>query len=275
MYYLLAVGMAFFLAWIFYENANPIKDKYEIIANFSERIDKLTILHISDLHNYCFGHKQEKLLKLVAKDYDYVFITGDLIDRRYPNIDIAMDLIEGLKAKGQKIIFIKGNHEKGSDKYSQLEERLRKNAVNILNDSSFLHEDIRILGMEDPAEYRTLRTRTGKDEKEDMDTRLSKLLAGTDESYKILLSHRPELFDLYVKHGLDLVFSGHAHGGQMRIFSRGLFAPDQGFFAKYAGGIFTMGKTTMVNSRGLGSNFPFVKRIFNRPHITEVVISKK
>jgi predicted MPP superfamily phosphohydrolase len=92
-------------------------------------------------------------------------------------------------------------------------------------------------------------------------------LLDEEDGYTILLSHRPELFEVYAQHTVDLVFSGHAHGGQFRIpFVGGLIAPNQGLFPKYDAGIYEEGSTTMVVSRGIGNSIvPF--RINNRPEI--------
>jgi predicted MPP superfamily phosphohydrolase len=89
----------------------------------------------------------------------------------------------------------------------------------------------------------------------------------SEEEFTLLLSHRPEMFDTYVEKDVDLVFSGHAHGGQFRIpFVGGVFAPNQGLFPKYDSGIYSEGNTTMVVSRGIGNSaFPF--RINNRPEV--------
>ena len=88
--------------------------------------------------------------------------------------------------------------------------------------------------------------------------------------YTILLSHRPELFDVYEKEKIDLVFVGHAHGGQFRFpFIGGLYSPNQGVLPKYSAGIHKKNGTTMIVNRGIGnSGFPF--RINNRPEITVV-----
>jgi predicted MPP superfamily phosphohydrolase len=92
------------------------------------------------------------------------------------------------------------------------------------------------------------------------------------KNFKILLSHRPELFDLYSENSMDLVFTGHAHGGQIRIpFIGGLIAPDQGIFPKYSSGSYSKDSTTMFVSRGLGNSI-FPVRIFNRPEIVVVTL---
>lgn len=85
--------------------------------------------------------------------------------------------------------------------------------------------------------------------------------------FTILLSHRPELFESYVDGNIDLVLSGHAHGGQFRLpFVGGVLVPNQGFFPKYDAGLFTEGMTTMIISRGIGNSaFPF--RFNNRPEV--------
>ncbi len=97
----------------------------------------------------------------------------------------------------------------------------------------------------------------------------------SNDNFQILLSHRPELFDLYVEHNIDLVFSGHAHGGQFRLpFIGGLVAPDQGVFPQYTSGSYNKNQTTMYVSRGLGNSIIPI-RIFNRPEIVLVKLKSQ
>lgn len=97
-------------------------------------------------------------------------------------------------------------------------------------------------------------------------TKLKNMLE-QESSYSILLSHRPELFETYVACGVDLILSGHAHGGQFRLpFVGGLIAPDQGLFPKYDAGLYTDGNTNMIVSRGLGNSIIPI-RFNNRPEI--------
>jgi predicted MPP superfamily phosphohydrolase len=92
------------------------------------------------------------------------------------------------------------------------------------------------------------------------------------EAFTVLLAHRPELIDLYAEYGFDLVVSGHAHGGQVRVpgFMNGLFAPNQGFLPKYAGGLYEVNGTIMIVSRGLARESTRLPRIFNRPELVVV-----
>lgn len=93
-----------------------------------------------------------------------------------------------------------------------------------------------------------------------------------DSVFKILLSHRPELFDIYKAYNMDMVFSGHAHGGQLRIpFLGGLIAPNQGFFPKYSSGLYEDENTTMFVSRGLGNSIIPI-RLGNRPQLIKVIL---
>ena len=93
--------------------------------------------------------------------------------------------------------------------------------------------------------------------------------------YTILLSHRPELIDTYTEENFDLVLSGHAHGGQIRIpFLGGLVAPNQGFLPKYTSGIYEKNDTKMIVSRGIGNSIiPF--RINNRPELVVINLQNK
>ena len=101
-------------------------------------------------------------------------------------------------------------------------------------------------------------------------------LAPLDEFFKtdapkVLLCHHPEYYEPYLKDkDVDLIVAGHAHGGQWRIFGRGVFAPGQGLFPKYTSGVHD---NTLVISRGLkrGRRIP---RIFNPPEIVKIVINK-
>ncbi len=129
---------------------------------------------------------------------------------------------------------------------------------------------IELLGVKDP-DFLTFDYMDGTNTEE-----LSEQLRKWDanDGFKILLSHRPELFDLYCESNIDLIFTGHAHGGQFRIpFLGGLVAPDQGLFPKYTSGYYTKNASTMFVSRGLGNSVIPI-RIFNRPEIVVVTLKK-
>ncbi|MDO4604508.1 MAG: metallophosphoesterase [Helcococcus sp.] len=269
MEYLIALGIIglIFIVYILYDNKRVKLTKYIIEKNLKSDIKQLNILQISDLHNQRFGKNQYKITDLINKNYDFIFITGDLIDRRNTNIDIAMELVNALNGN---IYFVQGNHEKGSYKYRELEDKLKEKGIVILNNSKVAFDNIEIVGIQDPNEYININKKVQKDERKEMIENLEKF--ENHNKFQLLLSHRPEFIDLYEKYGYDVVFSGHAHGGHARIFGIPILAPNQGILPKYAGGIFKLGKTVMINSKGLGNNYVWAKRVFNTPEIVEIKI---
>lgn len=98
--------------------------------------------------------------------------------------------------------------------------------------------------------------------------------AWPEDAFTVLLAHEPQYIENYAKSGVDLVFSGHAHGGQIRLpLVGGLFAPGQGFLPKYTAGIYKLGETRMVVSRGIGGSL-FPQRVFNRPEVVAVTLER-
>lgn len=226
------------------------------------------ILHISDLHNKNFHGRLHKKIKAINPDI--IVITGDLIDRRKTRVDLAVDFVSQI-VKIAPVYFVSGNHEQLSTSYEELKKELQKLDVNILDNSSitlkYSGEKTSIIGLADPALiYEEGNNNNNKNRAYAIEN-LKKLSEKKEEKFNILLSHRPELYDVYNKMDIDLVFSGHAHGGQIRIpFVGGILSPNQGFFPKYSEGMITEGDTTMIVSRGLGNSiFPF--RIFNQPEL--------
>lgn len=109
----------------------------------------------------------------------------------------------------------------------------------------------------------------------DVQTQLAHAKAAAENgTYAVLLAHRPELMAEYAATGFDLVVSGHAHGGQVRLpgLLNGLYAPDQGFLPAYAGGAYRVGDTTLIVSRGLARESTRLPRVFNRPELVIVTL---
>ena len=233
------------------------------------------ILQISDLHNKNFDGMLSKKIKLVNPDI--VVITGDIIDRHRTDVDIAIKFIEEIK-DNCPIYYISGNHENSSPHFDELKDKLKNNGVKILDNSLEIirknNESIVLFGVADVTRnewnkeymlykrndyYRLIIDELKKDSKEDL-----------EKNFSILLSHRPEVINIYAEKNIDLAFAGHAHGGQVRLpLIGGLYSPGQGVFPKYTSGIHKVKDTSLVVSRGLGnSGFPF--RIFNRPEIVLV-----
>ncbi|MBZ4655211.1 MAG: phosphoesterase [Peptococcaceae bacterium] len=270
LFIILILGLTIFC--IYQNNSIVIAKSIYSNSKIPGDFDGFTIVHISDLHNKMFGDDQAEILNKVGSlSPDIIVVTGDLIDRRKYNLDIAMAFVSEA-VKIAPVYYVSGNHEAWSGKFPLIKQSLIDAGVRVLDDTaaelSRGKSTIHIMGLADPdflASNYIDGTNTSK-----MTEQLDQW--ATDEKFKILLSHRPELFDLYCENKIDLVFTGHAHGGQIRIpLIGGLVAPDQGIFPRYTSGSYRKDSTTMFVSRGLGNSI-FPIRIFNRPEIVAVTL---
>jgi len=231
------------------------------------------ILQISDLHNKKFGDNQDVLIqKIKSIDPDIIAITGDLIDSKSYDAEVSMQLIREI-VKKYPVYFVTGNHEQWSGKYNSLEKELKKYGVNVLRNEHVGirkgEQEINLLGIDDP-EFGT----GNRDEGNIIIDEIKKAkIEMQPDRYNVLLSHRPEFIKEYTNERLDLVLSGHAHGGQVRLpFIGGLVAPNQGVLPKYTAGLYVEQNTSMVVSRGLGNSI-IPQRILNRPEIVVVQLN--
>ena len=236
-------------------------------SKLPQSFDGYRIAHVSDLHNTEMGKNNEKLLAMLRDaDPDMIAITGDLIDSRNTDIEVALKFVREA-VKIAPCYYVTGNHEARVNEYGELKAGMETAGVTVLEDVrteiSMEGATITLIGVNDPS-YQT--DYLFGDSETVLNTKLEKLHTENGE-FTVLLSHRPELFDTYADHGLDLVLSGHAHGGQFRLpFIGGLVAPNQGLFPEYDAGIYTEGNTNMLVSRGVGNSIlPF--RINNRPEV--------
>lgn len=238
--------------------------------------NKFRIVHLSDLHNKQYGKSNwilTSLIKIIKPDL--IVITGDLINIGYnieSNIQIYMKNIKQIAP----VYYVTGNHEASNKSFLNLQKNMEENGIKVLRNSSDKIERngdaIHIIGIDDPVA-------TGIDEndfsRKFLDRELDEVLNKNDaDMFKILLVHRPEHFSLYAEYGIDLIFAGHAHGGQIRLpFIGGLIAPGQGLFPMYTSGRYVIESSIMVVSRGLG-NSSFQQRFFNHPEIVVVTLNK-
>ena len=202
---------------------------------------------------------------------DAIFITGDFIDRNRYDLEKSLVIIKQLNETAP-IYFVTGNHEISTNDTVRIKNELSELGVQVLEDASLTidsgkGEQIVIGGIEDPLS-------SNLDSKEYAEMVIDKAFKDVpDAMFKILLSHRPELFDVYVDRQIDLVFSGHAHGGQIRMPGiGGLIAPGQGWFPQYTSGVHEMDDTSMIVSRGIGNSIVPV-RVFNRPEVVVVTLN--
>lgn len=263
-----AIVLVALVIWIAWGNTALELNTYTVSsAKLPQSFDGYRIAHVSDLHNAEMGKDNEKLLTILRDaDPDMIAITGDLIDSRSTNVEIALNFIREA-VKIAPCYYVTGNHEARVNEYDELKSGMEAAGVIVLEDArteiSLEDEAITLIGVNDPS-YQT--DYLFGDSETVMNTKLEALHSEKD-GFTLLLSHRPELFDTYVDQDVDLVLSGHAHGGQFRLpFIGGLVAPNQGLFPEYDAGIYTEGNTNMLVSRGVGNSIlPF--RINNRPEV--------
>ena len=223
------------------------------------------IVQISDLHNAKFGKNNQKLVGRIREcEPDMIVLTGDLVDSNHTNVDRAVQFVDEI-VKICPVYYVTGNHEYWLEKseYDELMDGLIGAGVVILDDQ------VVEISMGD-AKFRLV----GLDDKSLADGTLEELLSDEKE-LTVVLAHEPQYFARYAGTGVDLVLSGHAHGGQFRLpFVGGIVAPDQEFLPEYTAGEYYMDGTEMIVSRGLG-NSVIPARLFNYPEIVCVELVGK
>ena len=254
--------------WTLWGNTALEITEYEIMSDrIPQGFEGFRIVQISDLHNTEFGEGNWKLIKMLSQtDPDIIVLTGDLIDSRQTDLDVALEFA-WQAGKIARVYYVSGNHEARVPEYEDLKNGLVKAGAVILENQKVQitkeGESITLMGIDDPSFQESYLF----GDAEGVARQAISDLQNESDGYTILLSHRPELFDTYVDSGVDLVFSGHAHGGQFRLpIVGGLVAPNQGLFPEYDAGQFTRENTTMLVSRGVGNSIIPV-RINNRPEI--------
>ena len=249
---------------------------------FNIETDKLNIkngykiAHISDYHNTHSNFLNDAVLSSLEEEKpDIIVLTGDLADCRKTDIEKSIDFVSRI-IEFAPVYYVTGNHECNisidcQSDFDNMIEDLKSLGVEVLRgDSSEIilpnKEKINIFGIDDPYFH----CGSASEVKITTDSLCSALEINIDE-FNILLAHHPEQIEIYSQYGFDLVYSGHAHGGQGRLFGIGLIAPDQGFFPKYTSGLYEENGTTLIVSRGIGNSIAPV-RIFDRPHLIYTII---
>ncbi len=246
--------------------------------------DGFRIVHLSDMHNCVYGNEADNLLRKVKNNKpDIIVITGDSFDSRRRQYFDSLHIIKNLTSIAP-VYLVTGNHEELSPDLKKIFlPQIEDSGVNFLDCETIElkrgNASIYLSGISDftsfAIEMGLLQKALDKNlDCEELDAmkdafreKLASFSAKKTDGFNILLSHRPEMNDAYFSNKFDLVFCGHAHGGQFRIPPIGaIYSPGQGFLPKYSEGPHLFGNTTMIVSRGLGnSSFPL--RINNRPQI--------
>lgn len=284
--FLIMLALAVFLNW---SNKSITVTEYQFESKaVPEGFDGYRITQVSDLQSEYFGQEQEKLIRKVKESRpDIIVFTGDLLDRNHTNYEAGLTAMKKL-IETAPVYYVNGNHELALPEADTREmyDKLREMGVRILFDEGTILERngsrMHLLGLSEYTLYASKandsRTNTEYDASiiDDVIKTLTKDVPKGE--FSVMLTHEPQFLQTYAESGngkVDLIFAGHAHGGQIRLpFTEGLFAPGQGFMPKLTSGVHKAKNTTMIISRGLGNSvFPF--RIFNRPEIVAVELTKE
>ena len=258
-----------------------------VVREYSIESDKVShgikAMLITDLHSSIYGKNQKKLVdKINAKSPDLILLSGDIADDETPD-DGTKQLLAAIGRKYQ-CFYVAGNHEFWRNDVESVKEMISSYGVTVLSGKTQIitvnSQRILIGGVDDPDglvssgdEYLYGESITpGWNKQLDSVCRQREKENGL---FSVLLSHRPEKADNYRSSGFDLVVSGHAHGGQVRVpfLINGLYAPNQGFLPDFAGGLYELGETQMIVSRGLCKNE--LPRVFNPPELVVINIKPK
>ena len=227
-------------------------ESYTIASPKVERA--VTLAVATDLHDSFFGENQRDLIAAIrAESPDALLLVGDMCENP-DEMDGVRALVEGLAGE-MPVLYTTGNHECQDGEEAEIKAALREMGAIVLEGDSLSLSGIRIAGTDDPL----CLTRA------DWQAQLEACRA-QDDTFTVLMAHRPDRADFYAT-GFDLVVSGHAHGGQMRIpgLIDGLWAPNQGWFPTYTSGLYPLEEGQLAVSRGLCKNA--IPRLFNRPEL--------
>lgn len=247
-------------------------DERLILRTYTVVSPKLTaevrLAVVTDFHS---SDNADDVVAMVASCApDAVLLVGDMFDDDIANrpTERTLSLMRQLSAQ-YPCYYVSGNHEAWTGEMDALYQQTEEAGVTVLRMSSGVltvrGQRIALCGIPDPYEM----VFSGAPDTEEQIRQAMENVDSAD--FTVLLAHRPELLAKYAQFPLDLVVSGHAHGGQVRIpgVLNGLYAPNQGWFPKLAGGAYTQDGTTLIVSRGLAVRTR-LPRIFNRPEVVLV-----
>jgi len=246
-----------------------------IFQNLPESFDNFRIVLLSDLHDVQFGKNNKRLISKVQEaDPDMIVIAGDILNaynirRSFSKQLKSVELLINDLINIAPVYFVPGNHDRSFNniKTDALLRLLRRCGVHVLlNDYIVLENDtdqIVIFGIN----WRSV---------EGIGRREIRLIENIYESYGesfvIVLAHSNNYLSVLYETGVDLILSGHAHGGIIRLpFTTGLIGHGYNLFPPYTDGIYYMGDTQTIVSRGLGRH-ALIPRFLNNPHIAVSVL---
>lgn len=263
-------GAAAAAAFIYYENYTIEVERIEVNAtHIPPAFDGLRILQISDFHCKNFGGGNKKLYKTIDELCpDIILMTGDMISRESQSMDLLLRLAKEIGGK-YKVYYTIGNHELdlSGRMLEEIFAAMRGYGVKVLdNEHVVLRRGegiINLYGMWYSLPFYKNKYNNYRKHLKFDSSEMYRLLGDKEEGYTILMAHNPLDFRVYAQWGADLTFSGHIHGGVIRLGKYGgVLSPGRSLFPEYYAGEYDLGEHKLLVSRGLGG-----PRFFNRPHL--------
>ena len=275
---ILILALVIVLCWlIWWSNWGLTTEHYRVVsAGLPRGFEGFRILQLSDLHSVSFGKENSRLLRAVrAEKPDVIVMTGDMVSRYDTDFSTMLALCQML-AQEYPVYYIRGNHEEGllAEDWNSIRDSLTAYGVTVLDNERVTltaenGDSVNLTGLwykldyyhEYASHYRPFTGET-----------IQKILGDVPEGFNILLAHNPNYFPVYAEWGADLTFSGHIHGGMIRLpLIGGLLSPETILFPEYDGGEYQIQDKTMILSRGLGRGRMGI-RLFNPPEIVTVTL---
>ncbi|MBR5273463.1 MAG: metallophosphoesterase [Clostridia bacterium] len=269
------IGIACLLQGVLVTNRFEVVHEKININNLPKEFSGKKILHISDLHNSRFGEKNAELAKTVKElSPDYIFVSGDCIDRFSKNGNAFIELLGNLG--GQFLVYYSlGNHDvvvrrDNPKEYAEFFSKIRELGVTVLDNAYVPLEEgsakIHLFGVS------SIREKKGEATVLTPELIEEKIGKCPNDAPTFLLAHEGHLFESYAEWGADITFSGHIHGGIIRLpILGGVFGEYGRLFPKYTKGVYELNGKYMNLSSGLGyTKFKF--RFLNTPEISLITL---
>lgn len=277
---LLAASAAFGVLFpkTYKEMSTPNISHYSICSDLlPDTFDGFRIIHLSDLHNKVFDDNNARLVTMIeAEEPDIIIMTGDMISHSAPNTEQFLSLVKNL-CELCPVYYVNGNHELSDlddEEFERVQNVLAEyGAVCLDNTSTEIYRGdkyIRLCGLCYTAEYYRGVRQYKRGWKAFMLTDMIDFIGiKQPDEFTLLLAHNPLDFDVHAEWGADVSFGGHIHGGFVRLpIVKGLVSPERKLFPKYKEGVYKIGDSSLVVSRGLGNI-----RINNPPEIVSVTLN--
>ena len=266
---LLALLALFALAagFVYWQNFTLQVEPVELFfESLPPQFDGLRVAELSDLHGRSFGKNNVRLLRTLQKARpDMICICGDLFDEK-ADLTMLEPLLTGLTDIAP-VYYVTGNHEWQVKNLREILQKMRAWGVTVLeNEERVLSRggaEMVVAGVHDPCGPYDMKTPAAL---------VRELRSAQGNDFILMLSHRNDELAMWSQLGVQLVLSGHCHGGVVRLpFVGGVFGTRRELFPEYDAGVYRQDGTTLFVSRGLGyTNVHF--RLFNRPHVPIMIL---